>query len=479
MMMGGPRPLYGGVGIRPPPPRPRGGPPSPLAAARGRGRGGQPSPAPALGRARAAATAAADRLRAGLAAHAALTLASAADAGGESGLPASVGAYHSIFPLEDVATASASPSSAFGVPTLLVKGVSADDGTPAALRRLDPRAAPPSADGAAAAAAAVAAWAPLAGHPNLAPPTSAFVSSDWGGSPALWLAADLFPGAVTLEDAHLRGASAAPPTEDVLWSYLTQLCAALRAAHTAGLALRPPCLAPSKVILAPPGRLRVTGLAVPALLAPLDARDPAALAAAQRADVAAVGRLALALACGGSAHASPEAAAAAISPDFASLAAALAAAADGGRVATWHDLAASLGGRLLAELDARALTVDAVSSALAREAGAARALRALARLTAVVDRGDDSGDAHVAALFRDAVFHEAGPDGGPRLEWGPIAEALAKLDAGSRERLLLPSRDEGSLLVVTYADVRRCVDGAWRELQARAAAAAAAARGGM
>ncbi len=48
-----------------------------------------------------------------------------------------------------------------------------------------------------------------------------------------------------------------PPTEETLWSYLVQLTAALRAAHSARRALRAPALLPSKVLLTSPGRIRV------------------------------------------------------------------------------------------------------------------------------------------------------------------------------------------------------------------------------
>lgn len=37
--------------------------------------------------------------------------------------------------------------------------------------------------------------------------------------------------------------------------------------------------------------------------------------------------------------------------------------------------------------------------------------------------------------------------------------------------MLLLSRDEASMLLVSYADLRRCVEGAYNELKARAAAA--------
>ena len=41
-----------------------------------------------------------------------------------------------------------------------------------------------------------------------------------------------------------------------------------------------------------------------------------------------------------------------------------------------------------------------------------------------------AGDRYLLKLFRDFVFHQVGDDGAPLLDWGHIAEALAKLDAG-------------------------------------------------
>ena len=58
---------------------------------------------------------------------------------GELGLPPSVGPYHSLYPLEDPAAAAKRGPGALGVSSLLIKGLAAEDGAAAALRRLDPR----------------------------------------------------------------------------------------------------------------------------------------------------------------------------------------------------------------------------------------------------------------------------------------------------------------------------------------------------
>jgi hypothetical protein len=58
---------------------------------------------------------------------------------GEWGLPEMLGPYHSLYPLEDLAAAREQPSHALGLPSQLLKGVSAKDGQGYTLRRLDPR----------------------------------------------------------------------------------------------------------------------------------------------------------------------------------------------------------------------------------------------------------------------------------------------------------------------------------------------------
>ena len=83
---------------------------------------------------------------------------------------------------------------------------------------------------------------------------------------------------------------------------------------------------------------------------------------------------------------------------------------------------------------------------------------------------------YLLRLFRDFLFHGVDVAGAPDLEWGAVAEGLSKLDAGVPERVVLLGRDEAAMLVVSYADVRRCLAGAYAEV--RAAQAEAGGGGG-
>lgn len=48
---------------------------------------------------------------------------------------------------------------------------------------------------------------------------------------------------------------------------------------------------------------------------------------------------------------------------------------------------------------------------------------------------------------------------------------VTQLDAGVSEQILLMSADEQSMVVVSYADIRTCLDSAYAELRAKAAPA--------
>jgi len=397
------------------------------------------------------------------------------------GIPASLGQYHSLVPLEAAPAAGGEPP-ALGVRSQVLKATSAMSGASVTLRRLSAQQLVPTGDLLASAQQAVEAWSPLAAHPNLVVPRHAFVSAEIDATPALFLVHELHPAAVTLKQAHLQPATSAAglmqtaaPSEETLWSYLVQLASALRAVHSAHLACHAACLSPSKVLLTSTGRIRVGSLGAGQVLAgPPASRDD--LLQLQRADLMAVGHLMLALACTGSGRApSMDVVAAQYSGDFARIVSFLLQAAEGNHMSSWRGLAAALGERLFSAFDASQTYGDVLLGELATEVDNGRLLRLAARLSAVTERPDHQGDPHwsetgdryLLKLFRDYVFHQMDESGSPVLDWGHIVECLNKVDAGVSEQIMLLSRDEGSMLVVTYGDVARCLATAYQELQSR------------
>ncbi len=70
----------------------------------------------------------------------------------------------------------------------------------------------------------------------------------------------------------------------------------------------------------------------------------------------------------------------------------------------------------------------------------------------------------VARVFRFKVFHQADGAGNPVMDLGHVVTALNKVDTADEEKIVLSSRDGKSMMVVSYADVARCLDSAYHEL---------------
>ena len=108
---------------------------------------------------------------------------------------------------------------------------------------------------------------------------------------------------------------------------------------------------------------------------------------------------------------------------------------------------------------------DMLYENLYKELQNGRLMRLLVKLGMINERPDDStsmqwadsGDRYLLKLFRDFVFHQKTEDGRPNLDFGHVVESLNKLDAGVREQMMLLSRDEKSVLVVSYKDMKQAI----------------------
>ena len=54
-------------------------------------------------------------------------------------------------------------------------------------------------------------------------------------------------------------------------------------------------------------------------------------------------------------------------------------------------------------------------------------------------------------------------DGRPRLDMAHVIACLNKLDAGVSDKVCLMSRDEQNVLVVSYSELRQCLDQSFSE----------------
>ncbi|XP_036338330.1 PAN2-PAN3 deadenylation complex subunit PAN3 isoform X3 [Rhagoletis pomonella] len=263
--------------------------------------------------------------------------------------------------------------------------------------------------------------------------------------------------------------------EATIWSIIMQLTAGLRAIHQAGLACK--VLDPTKVLVTGKRmRLSFCGTSDIAQFDP-NAANPLAVASMhQQDDLTALGRLVLALACRclqsvqrENVQSSIEMVSRHYSNDLRNFIVYLFSTTQRRSVT---DLMPMIGARFYTQMDALQSLCDMQEDELAKEMENGRLYRILVKLNCINERPDfnmdctwsETGDRYMLKLFRDYLFHSVTEDGRPWLDHAHIVLCLNKLDAGALERVQLMSRDEQSVLIVTYAELKNCLENAFSEL---------------
>lgn len=101
-----------------------------------------------------------------------------------------------------------------------------------------------------------------------------------------------------------------------------------------------------------------------------------------------------------------------------------------------------------------------------------RLFRLLAKLGCINERPElgmnekwsETGDRYLLKLFRDYIFHQNKDDGLPFVDLGHIISTLNKLDAGSKEKICLSSRDGQNVIIVTFAELKKCIENSFQQL---------------
>uniref|UniRef100_A0A8D8SJM5 PAN2-PAN3 deadenylation complex subunit PAN3 n=1 Tax=Cacopsylla melanoneura TaxID=428564 RepID=A0A8D8SJM5_9HEMI len=272
-------------------------------------------------------------------------------------------------------------------------------------------------------------------------------------------------------------------SESTIWSYIIQLTGALRVIHSSGLACR--CLDPSKVLLTglSRSRLRLSGVCVSDVLTfdTSQSNPHSMIAAYQQDDLTALGKLILAMTCRSlmavqreNLQTSIELMSRSYSMDLRNLVLYLLTV---HQKRTVVDLMPMIGARYYTQLDAVQLHGDSLENELAKEMENGRLFRLLVKLGTINERPElnldptwsETGDRYMLKLFRDYLLHQVQEDGRPWLDMSHIVHCLNKLDAGTQEKICLMSRDEQSVLVVSYAELKQCLDQSFLELSSAAA----------
>ena len=380
--------------------------------------------------------------------------------------------FHSAFALDDAyAQSQRGTGGSYGYPSAVYKAIDRTDSQIYALRRIDNVRITPTTS--TIAKTIMTKWGDVR-HPAIVSLYN--ISNERGG---LFFSHAYHPGAQTLRHRFIdqRGALL---QESLLWRVLIQLLSGIRLVHLRGMALRN--INVSHVLLTSGTMARFNGAGV---MDVLEADSRKSLQDLQAEDMVKLGCVILSLAS--RTTTGPKNAEAALqlltrhfSADLQHVVATLCI----GKT-TAQQVSRMIADRIHDELDQSVAATDALHSHLRNEYENGRIMRLLFKLNFMNERPETShspqwsetGDRYVLKLFRDYVFHQNQGEGAPVLDAGHVVSALNKLDCGDPEKILLCSRDNKDLLVVSFADVRRCLETAFEELTMQCERANQARRG--
>ncbi|KAI5118625.1 hypothetical protein M0805_006993 [Coniferiporia weirii] len=382
-------------------------------------------------------------------------------------LPEEVQGYHSLVPLE----IASSEKKKFGNWTSMVyKAIKISDGRAYTLRRIENFRLMNE-----QAFSVIEKWIKIR-NPHIVSVREAFTSRAFGDN-SLVVAYDYHPNSQSLGEVHFKKtpyqggrAHSERIGESTLWSYIFQIASAMKAVHDAGLAVR--MVDASKILITGQNRVRISSCAVFDILLYDSRRDQLLM---QQEDMIMFAKLIMSLACNNPSAVSN------VHKSLDQIHRAYPGAIKDvihflmktpGPMKNIQGLFDAFGGKVVTELDAAHSTVDTLEGELMGELENARLVRLLCKFGFINERPEfdrdprwsETGDRYIIKLFRDYVFHSVDEVGNPVVNLGHVLTNLNKLDAGSDERIMLVSRDEQSCLVVTYREVRNCIEAAFNHV---------------
>lgn len=415
-------------------------------------------------------------------------------------VPEEVDSFHGLCPIEPLDTPTEQAQRTFGYMTTCYKATNSKDGLIYILRRVHAFRLVN-----AKSMILVDQWKKI-NHSNLVSLREVFTTKAFGDN-SLVFVYDYHPGAETLLMRHFSGPDSTLPVspdgtllfpsnprsgvpnrhrpghrslmpERLIWSYIIQLSSALRTVHAAGLACR--VIDPSKILLIGNSRLRINGCGIFDVLSFDASNSPNAMIPHfQQEDLTSLGKLVLALACYSlqavqreHIQQSLEYMAVNYSSDLKNLIIYLLSSPLSAHMKSVNDIMPMIGARFYTQLDAAQVKCDVLEGELAKEMENGRLFRILCKMGTINERPEfsmdpswsETGDRYLLKLFRDYLFHHVTESGGPWIDLAHIVACLNKLDAGSPEKVCLVSRDEQSVLVVSYRDLKTCFESAFSEI---------------
>eukprot|EP01127_Copromyxa_protea_P014559 TRINITY_DN4087_c0_g1_i1.p1 TRINITY_DN4087_c0_g1~~TRINITY_DN4087_c0_g1_i1.p1 ORF type:complete len:626 (-),score=62.50 TRINITY_DN4087_c0_g1_i1:129-2006(-) len=379
-------------------------------------------------------------------------------------LPPLLAQYHSFYPLEGPRQIGAT-SKAFRVPTATYKCQSIHDGLPYALRKVDI----PMRANMDFAMQIAEMWKQIQ-HSGIIALRDVFRSGS-----SLFFAYDYHPASETLESRFINQSSGYIQ-EDILWSIIVQLCSAIQCIHRHRQCCRS-ILSASKILYTGKNRVRLNCVGLEDIVNPSNGKS---LQIDQYHDLMSLGKLIVNLACKSNDAMSKfaqsmEHISSTYSEQFNELIILLCNKPNS--YPTIDDIIQRIQGRVMDQVDRLNCYNDSLEAELSKELENGRLFRLLAKLGFINERPEydmstswsETGDRYLLKLFRDHVFHQVYEDGSPVLDFAHVVESLNKLDLGIPENVLLTSRNEQSMIIVGYNDLKRIVSEAFQELLSKQA----------
>ncbi|KAK3996286.1 PAB-dependent poly(A)-specific ribonuclease subunit PAN3 [Cladorrhinum sp. PSN332] len=377
-----------------------------------------------------------------------------------------IGEWHALSPLD---TSNKKNPASFGFPSWLYKAYNTRTAHYFALRRLE--------------GFGLSSQAPLQKmnewkkirNPNIVTLHEAFTTRNFNDS-SLVFVYDFHPSSKTLQEHYFangryKGVSV---SEDTLWSYISQISNALKAIHSHKLAAR--CIELSKIIV-DNNRIRLAACGI--LDVTRYGNDNRSLQQLQQEDFIKFGSVIFALASGGavSMPSDPKKARDSLSPKLSdklkeALVWLITPQESSEETKTIQGFITLIASQVMDQYSLAAQESDDKGHVLGMELENGRIARIALKMNTILERGDllhtkdwsEVGERYQLKLFRDYVFHRVDADGNPDLGIGHMLSCLNKLDAGTEEQIQLISRDNETVIITTYRELRQLLNRAFNEL---------------
>ncbi|PVV02462.1 hypothetical protein BB560_003085 [Smittium megazygosporum] len=303
-------------------------------------------------------------------------------------------------------------------------------------------------------------------HPNIVNVYEAFTTHAFGDN-SLCLVYDYYPHTKTIGDGLLSGDSM-EFTESQAWRFLIQMLSAIRATHSSGLCVG--ILDLHTIICTSPDRYRIAWVGLNDIIYnPL----PKMISSTQIKDIYNLGIITLKLLSRnifiendivGNINE--------LKLRYSSNLVHLITQMVTRVIKSVNVLLAPLSSILISEIDNSNKQIDFLEDNLSLELENDRISRLTFKLNFIVGRPElrndlrwsETGDRYLLSLFYGYVFHQVDRNGNPVLDIAHVVSNLNKLDAGSNERIMLTSKDEKTCLIVSFLEVKKCLEFAYKEM---------------